>query len=224
MAPPTTNPYRWATNTGNRSAPTAGERILGWIAGAPILPRQLNDIIGSISDWVEHYAGTVVPYADLNIVYLWAAGMGWFTNDTIGTMVITRTAMAGPVAAPIGSVELEQTVGSSTSALFQHAGIAQGGAVNQVSVEVPAASGNTDYIVRIFDAAHTDASPKYQYWGATSSATGTVALSFIPGSSPGFAANTDPVAGPVNINGQIRPATPSGTVSIQSITVQFAPV
>lgn len=212
MAPPSSNPYRWATNTGNRSAPTAGERILGWIAGSPILPRQLNDIVGTISDWVKHYSDTVVPYVDTNIVYLWAPGLGWFPDKT--TMNVTRSSTL---------VELENTLADAASALFQNAGVAQGGAINQVLVEVDASDGNTDYIVRIYDGAHTDAAPKYQYWGATSSATGTISLFFIPANSPGFAASTDPVSGPVNINGWIGPRI-IGAVSIESITVQFAPV
>lgn len=51
---PTSTLYRWTTNLLNRSAPTDPEKVSGFRAGDPVPPLTMNDILGSISDWVQY--------------------------------------------------------------------------------------------------------------------------------------------------------------------------
>lgn len=79
---PTSSPYRWATTLANRVAASAKERVDGWVAGTPILPLQLNDIVGRMSDtvaWLRYG-----PYANGELVY--SAGMlNWLATSGANT-------------------------------------------------------------------------------------------------------------------------------------------
>lgn len=55
MARPTDLPGTgWATNSGSRLALDTAKWAVGWTAGEPVPSLKLNEVLGSITDWVEY--------------------------------------------------------------------------------------------------------------------------------------------------------------------------
>lgn len=87
---PTSTPYRFATNPGTRTTPSAGRKASGWEIGDPADPLQWNDLWGVLSDWVD-YLADISPASDVLVAETFRvvdpAGpttRGALTWDTIG--------------------------------------------------------------------------------------------------------------------------------------------
>jgi len=216
MARPTLPPYIWTSNTGNRVTPTAGEQANGFAPFTLTLPLTVNGILGRLSDWVTYWANTAASYLDGDRVYMSGAGMP-FVADNVGGGSMTFE--HSPTSVIITSVG-----GNTKTARCQNAGVAQGGGVFRVDLQVSTNTGNTNMEVRIYDSLHTDAAPKYQTWLLTSAATGTQSLVFSAGSSPGFSSQFEPLQGPVNVSVELQPATVGGIIELDSVELQFTQV
>lgn len=80
---PTSTLYRWATNALNRSAPTDPEKVTGFRGGDPVPPLQVNDIVGTISDWVD-WVGRAA-FRDSNALSIIPSALGtWYIGDRVG--------------------------------------------------------------------------------------------------------------------------------------------
>lgn len=211
--------YEFCSNVANRVLPS-GFLTDGFAGGDPIGEGWHNYLFGVTTQWLVWLQSSALSYVGGNIVVIQPTAITW-TNSAGASG--TNYSTGGPPStqrvflASGGAYEAESMVS-----------VAQGGAVNAVQIDVASAGNppvNTyNVYVRIYDSTHTPTIPKYQHWEVlASAATGVVALAFNAGSSPGFAASTDPILGPVCIHTEVQLTAGVGTkVAFEGQRVQFA--
>lgn len=206
---PTSTLYRWATDAVNRrSAPTDPEKVSGFRAGDPVPPLQINDILGSISDWAA-YLGNAFGSAQ-TIAFRSSALSPW-------------SAAAG-VTVEISALNVRvENAGSHSVAGAAGGPYPFGGVVTSVTVDIESTVVGTDNEIIVFvnvpgGTARWD---KSDIDSGDAGSTITLPLNAGLTSLPNDGTNVD-LEGPFLLDVRLEPGTSSGDeFEIGNITFNF---